>query len=111
MNRQAFAKIIRTATITAALIGFAASGPVLDPTNSLSVAHRAAEADPWTDLGTPLTTSQQRVDTPGQVDALADLVAAGVERLRWMNGVKAASDLFSDDPAGDVRVWAYGEAS
>jgi hypothetical protein len=54
-----------------------------------------------------------RVDSPDQVDALADLVAAGVERLRWMNnGLKVASDLFSEDPARDVRAWVYGlEAS
>jgi hypothetical protein len=52
----------------------------------------------------------QLADNPAQIDALADLVAAGVEHLRWQTEDEVGSVLpwFSDNPAQDVRAWFYG---
>lgn len=44
--------------------GFAATGAVLDATNSLTVSYRADPAAAWTPLAPSLTANQQRVDTP-----------------------------------------------
>lgn len=47
--------------------GFSATGPVLDADNYVTVQYRTDPGDAWTELGTPLTTSGQRVNLPSGV--------------------------------------------